>query len=246
MKLIKNLIVLALSIVVFSACNNDDSSIAETSKVKVAIKTTPASLKSMESTTEPLLLETFNICIGEIEFDINDDMEDVLPEGSPTFSDVELEGPFLVDLLAANAETGIDLASVHVPNAVYEEIEFEFEPYDENEPAEMSGNTIVATGTNNGTPFTIISQEELEVELEYENGYKLDGADSRLFIDLNLGHLKTLVAAIDFTTATLEEDGSILITKEKNEPILKQFEEAVENSFDLEEDDDDANHGDDD
>lgn len=237
MKVFKNLFVLALSIVVLASCENDDSS-TDRSRVKLALKTTQVPLKSAV-TAEPLVLETFNICIGEIEFDIADEMEDVLPEGTPTFSDIELEGPFLIDLLSADAITGIDLASVNVPNAVYEEIEFDFEVYDKEEPAGMTGNTMVASGTYEGTPFTIISKEELEVELEYENGYTLDGADSRLFIDLNLASLKALVAAIDFSLATVEEDGSILITKEKNASILKQFEEAVENSFDVEEEDDD-------
>ncbi|MCG8578331.1 MAG: hypothetical protein MI866_00340 [Bacteroidales bacterium] len=245
MKVIKNLFVLALSVFVMTACSDDESSSDDMSKVKVAIKTTPDLLKST-ATTETFVLEAFKICIGEIEFDINDDMEDILPEGSTTYSDIELEGPFLIDLLSADAETGINLASVNVPNAVYEEIEFEFEPYDKDEPAEMTGRTIVASGTYEGKPFTIISKEELEIELEYENGYTLDGVDSRLFIDLNLGSLKTHVAAIDFSLATVEEDGSILITKEKNESILKQFEEAVENSFDVEEEDDDDEEGDDD
>ncbi|MCU4155040.1 hypothetical protein J1N10_03580 [Carboxylicivirga sp. A043] len=236
MKKVSNLFLLALSVLVLVSCNDDDNN-TDMSRVKVALKTSQTALKSDATTTESFVLEKFNICIGEIEFDINDDMEDVLPEGTPTFSDVELEGPFLIDLLSADAITGIDLASVNVPNAIYEEIEFEFEQYDKEEPAEMTNNTIVASGTYEGTPFTIISEEKLEIELEYENGYTLDGADSRLFIDLNLGNLKTLVAAIDFSGAITEEDGSILITKDKNDNILEQFEDAIEDSFDIDEDD---------
>ncbi len=239
MKVLKNLFVLALALFILSSCNDDDSN-TNSSQVKVALKTSQTPLKAaVEPAADPLVLEAFQICLGEIEFDVNDDMEDMLPGNDSVYSDVELEGPFLIDLLSADAETGIDLATADVPNAVYEEIEFDFEPYDKDEPAEMTGKTIWVKGSYEGTAFTIISDEELELELEYANGYTLDGADSRLFIDLNLAQLKTFVAAIDFTAAVAEEDGSILITKEKNEDILKQFEEAIENSFDIDEDDED-------
>ncbi len=239
MKLVNNLFALALSLIVLSSCNDDDSN-SNSSKVKVALKATQTALKNGgETTVDPLVLQTFQISLGEIEFDIDDEMEDLLPEGETVYSDIELEGPFLIDLLSADAITGIDLATVNIPNAVYEEIEFDFEPYDKEEPAEMKEKTILVKGTYEGTEFTIISDEELELELEYVNGYKLDGADSRLFIDLNLGQLKTFVAAIDFTTVTPEEDGTILISKDKNNEILKQFENAIENSFDIEEEDDD-------
>lgn len=240
MKLVNNLFALALSLVVLSSCNDDDSN-ANTSKVKVALKTTQTALKAGgETIAEPLVLETFQISLGEIEFDINDDMEDLLPGNDTTYSDIELEGPFLVDLLSADAVTGIDLTTANIPNAVYEEIEFDFEPYDMDEPAEMKNKTILVKGTYEGTAFIIISDEELELELEYVNGYKLDGTDSRLFIDLNLGQLITFVAAIDFTSITPEADGTILISKDKNKEILEQFEKAIENSFDIEEEDEDG------
>ncbi|MBR8537891.1 hypothetical protein KDU71_20130 [Carboxylicivirga sediminis] len=238
MKVLRNLFVLTLGLVILSSCNDDEGN-ANSSKVKVALKASQTVLKAGgETTAEPLSLETFQICLGEIEFDVNDDMEDMIPGGDSIYSDIELEGPFLIDLLSADVITGIDLATAHVPNAVYEEIEFDFEPYDKNEPAGMTGNTILVKGSYEGTAFTIVSDEELELELEYTNGYTLDGADSRLFIDLNLGQLKTFVAAIDFASAVAGEDGSILISKDKNKAILDQFEAAVENAFDIDEDDD--------
>lgn len=242
MKVVKNLFALALGLVVLSSCNDDDNN-ANTSKVKVALKATPTQSvvkAGGEPTADKLALTTFQISIGEIEFDINDDMVDVLPEGETVYSDIELEGPFLVDLLSTDAIAGIDLATVDVPNAVYEEIEFDFEPYTLDDNAEMKDNTILVKGTYDGKDFTIVSSEELELELEYEKGFKLDGADSRLFIDLKLGDLKTKVSALDFSSVTLEEDGTILISKDKNKELLKQFESAIENSFDIDEEDEEG------
>lgn len=239
MKLFKNVFVVALSLVVMASCKKDDINV-NTSRVNVALKTSKTITKNGGTpATEAFVLNEFILCFGEIEFDINDDMEDALPGNAKTFSDIELDGPFLVDLMSTDAETGIDIGAANVPNAIYEEIEFDIEPYTLEEPAEMFDNSILAKGTYEGAAFTIVSTQELELEIEYPNGYTLDGTDSRLFIDLNLGTLKTLVEAIDFTNAVKEEDGSILINKDKNADILAAFENAVENSFEVEEEGDD-------
>ncbi|WP_430812142.1 MULTISPECIES: hypothetical protein [unclassified Carboxylicivirga] len=247
MNLFKNLFLLALSVVVLASCNDDDNN-AATSKVKVAVKTVKTSSPGLkaagESAEDPFQLEVFMMSIGEIEFDVNDDMEDVIPGGDSIYSDIDFEGPFLVDILSPDAETGIDLAAANVPNAVYEEIEFDFEPYDKEEPAAMAGNTLIASGTYDGTPFSIVSDEEVELELEFPNGYSLEGADSRLFIELYLTQLIDLVKAIDFTNVELV-DGVILINKDHNKDILDQFEEAVENCLDMEEEGDDDDDNDD-
>ncbi|WP_439181496.1 hypothetical protein [Carboxylicivirga taeanensis] len=240
MKLFKNLFVLALGLAIFSGCSDDDNN-TDTSKVKVALKASQTGLKTGgEPVAEPVEMTEFMISLGEIEFDVSDEMEDLIPGGDSIYSDIELEGPFLIDLLSSNAETGIDLATANVPNAVYEEIEFDFEPYDMDEPVGMLGNTIVVKGTYNGTEFSIISDEELELELEYTNGFSLDGADARLFIDLNLGNLISFVKGIDFTQAVLEEDNTILISKDRNKDILEQFENTIENSFDIDEEDEEG------
>lgn len=238
MNLIKKLALFTLIISVFTSCNKDDVNV-NTSRVNVAFKSSQSLLKNNGTATEAFILNEFTLCFTEIEFDVNDDMEDELPGNTPTYSDIELEGPFLVDLMSVEAETGIDIGVANVPNAIYEEIEFDIEPYTLEEPTEMTGKSLVATGSYEGTAFTIVSSKELELEIEYPNGYTLDGSDSRLFIDMNLSTLKTLVANIDFNKAIKEEDGSILINKDKNADILMTFENAVENSFEVEEEGDD-------
>ncbi|MCU4174224.1 hypothetical protein [Carboxylicivirga sp. N1Y90] len=236
MNLLKSVLIASVCIAIFASCSKDDT-IDNKSRVEVAIKTSTA--KQLKSTaTDDLVIEKFEINIAEIEFDIDDDMEDLLPAGDTLFTDVELDGPFLIDLMSSDAATGIKLAIANVPNAVYEEIEFDFDIYEEDDTKDIYGHSIFATGTYSNTPFVIISDEEWEIELEYPNGYKLDGAESKLWIDLNLDLFKQQVAAIDFTQAEIT-DGTIIISKDSNKEILNAFEKALENAFEVEEEGED-------
>ena len=238
MNLFRNLFLVALSIGVLTGCNDDDDN-SNTSRVNVALKTSTANTLKNIGAVDLLEITDFRINISEIEFDINDDMEDAVLAGDSVYSDLDLEGPFLIDLVKEDSVSAvIQLATANVPNAIYEEIEFEFDVYSKDKNEAIYGYTMIVNGTYNTTPFAIMSDEELEIELEYANGFKLDGVDSNLYIDLNLARLKTLVAAIDFSAATPNADGTIIISKESNVAILKKFEDAVEKSFDIDEDGD--------
>ena len=244
MKIFRNVLFAVLGLAVFASCSSDDDEKVipegEKSTVQVILK----SIMSDEVTTyatanesNPLNLEQLYINIAEIEFDIANDK---------IYSDVELEGPFPIDLLSEKAMNGWTLSTTTVPNGTYEEIEFEFDVYkgDNEDFKNLLGNTIYASGSFDlgeaVIPFVIKSEEELEVELEYENNpLVLYGESTKVFIILNLNKVVSELiknAAIDFVGATLEEDGSILIDKNTNENILEKFEDALEAAFEAIED----------
>lgn len=244
MRIFRNVLFAVLGLAVFASCSSDDDEKVipegEKSTVQVVLK----SIMSDEVTTyatanesNPLNLEQLYINIAEIEFDVANDK---------VYSDVELEGPFPIDLLSEKAAKGWTLSTTTVPNGTYKEIEFEFDVYkgDNADFANLKENTIYAAGSFNlgeaVIPFVIKSEEELEVELEYENNpLVLDGESTKVFIILNLNKVVSELiknAAIDFVGATLEEDGSILIDKNTNENILEKFEDALEAAFEAIED----------
>ena len=244
MKIFRNVLFAVLGLAVFASCSSDDDEKVipegEKSTVQVVLK----SIMSNEVTTyatanesNPLNLEQLYINIAEIEFDVADDK---------VYSDVELEGPFPIDLLSKKALEGWTLSTTTVPNGTYEEIEFEFDVYEGNNEdfKNLSGNTIYASGSfsigDETIPFVIKSEEEMEVELEYENTpLILDGENTKVFINLNLNKVVSELiknASADFLGATLEEDGSILIDKNTNENILEKFEDALEKAFEAIED----------
>lgn len=243
MKIFRNVLFAVLGLAVFASCSSDDDEkvIPEEDKstVQVVLRSIMSNdVASFEASNviNPLKLEQLFINIAEIEFDVADDK---------VYSDVELEGPFPIDLLSEEAAKGWTLSTTNVPNGTYEEIEFEFDVYkgDNETFKNLLGNTIYASGSfdlgETVIPFVIESDEELEIELEYENNpLVLDGDKSKVFIDLKLNEIVTELMSnlADFANAEIEEDGSILINKDKNSTILKKFEDALEKAFEAIED----------
>lgn len=251
MRVFRNLFLAALALTVFASCSSDDDDKPElgedTSRVQVVIRTSNIPMtRSASVEVGALNLEQLFINIAEIEFDIDDDMEDRLPGNGEVYSDIELKGPFPIDLLSDKAPSGLVLATTDVPNGTYEEIEFEFDVYKGDNPEfkDLRGSTVYASGTftieGEAVPFVIKSDEELDIELEYENEpLVLDGDKSKVFIDLNLQSMLTKLidfAAMDFVNATREADGSILISEDSNEKILDKFEDIIEDAFEALED----------
>ena len=253
MKIFRNVLFAVLGLAVFASCSSDDDDKVvpegEKSTVQVVLRSTMGDDVVTYATNDenPLSLEKLYINIAEIEFDIADEMEDLLPGGDKTYTDVELKGPFPINLLSEKAANGWTLSTTTIPNGTYEEIEFEFDVYKDTENeefADLLGNTIYAAGSFNvgeeTIPFVIKSEEEMEVELEYENNpLVLDGENAKVFINLNLNKVVAELiknAAVDFVGATLEDDGSILIDKNTNANILEKFEDALEIAFEAIED----------
>ena len=244
MKIFRNVLFAVLGLAVFASCSSDDDNKVIPEGDKSSVQVILRSIKSDEVETyataneeNPLNLEQLFINIAEIEFEVADEK---------VYSDVELKGPFPIDLLSEKAAKGWTLSTTTVPNGTYEEIEFEFDVYkgDDAKFANLLGNTIYASGSFNFgetvIPFIIKSNEEMEVELEYENNpLVLDGKNTKVFIDLNLNKVVSELiknAAADFVGATIEEDGSILIDKNTNKNILEKFEDALEKAFEAIED----------
>lgn len=252
MKVFRNVLFLVLGFAVFASCSSDDDKFVpaeDASIVQVAIRTSNgAKAKLVLAETNSLFLDKLYMNISEIEFDIHDDMKDKLPGNDDLYSDVELKGPFPINLLSdkAMSDNGWLLATTNVPNGIYEEIEFEFEDYkgDNDDFKELFGNTIYASGTvvidDQTVPFTIESDEEVEIELEYENeGLVLDGSSSKVYIDLDLqGMISSLIefTSLDFVNADRETDGSIVISNKRNKKILDKFNDVVEFAFEALED----------
>ena len=245
MRIFRNLLFLTLGLAVFASCSSDDDDKVapegKKSPVQVVLRSIMnTEVEAFEAGGNPLNLEALYMNIAEIEFEVSGDMED------KGYSDKELKGPFPIDLLSKKALEGWTLSTTNVPHGTYDEIEFEFDVYkgDVEGFDNLLGNTIYASGSFDlgevVIPFVIKSEEEMEVELEYENNpLVLDGNSSKVFIDLDLNKVVSELiknAAIDFEAAEVEEDNSILIDKDTNENILEKFEEALENAFEAIED----------
>ncbi len=248
MKNLKLLFLFFLGLGMFTACSDDDDPVAkDTTKVQMVLKTKPI-------TTDPVIagaadlkvaatieLEAFLINLSEIEFELYDDDDDDVPD---FFGPTEFKGSFLIDLLSPDATEGLTLATGYVPNGLLEEIEFEFDEYKGTKNDDIRGYTVFFKGNFYGVPVTLKSDEELEIEVEFNdhNRRTLNGEDLKLILELNFQTIVDHFLALDISKLIMEEDGSILIDSKVNngnQQFAKDFMKALEKSFDLDDDDDD-------
>ena len=242
--LFKVLIIISLALFL-SSCKKDDKKGLTTIKFEASYSTAKStSVKSSNAVGDGVVIESFKINIEEIEIEFDDD--DPLFRTDSCVTDIELEGPFEIDLIKdGNALETTIVSNVELPLAAYKEIEFEFEE-SENSISEMYGKSILIKGTIDDTPFIFWSDEEFEAEIEFDELVYLDEArQAILTVSFDLASLfNHLVGGIDITIATDgNENGIIEIYPgdpdgnsnlansiwEKIEDIIEAFEEKYDN-----------------
>lgn len=193
----------------FFSCKKDN---ADTNKSNVQLiiksnKTVPAkassTLSSFAGMATNLTLETFMVNISEIEFGIDEDATGLPENVLDSLVDAqELKGPFLVDLLSQKALDGLSLGKTLIPNAIYEEIEFDIEPCVNNSNPDVNNKSVYITGMLNGKPLKFWTNEEFEFENEFPDGsnFTLTGDNFKVYLDFNVGQIVSAFNLIDFST----------------------------------------------
>lgn len=235
-KLMTTLLILPL-LAIFSSCSKDDDEV----KNKLAIKfqaTYPTS-KSADFKSilvDGVVLESFKINISEIEFEFDDD--DPLFDDDSIATDYELDGPFEIELMKdGNPLEAIIVNNVELPAAAYDEIEFEFDK-NNNRNSELYGKTAIIKGNIDGTPFIFWADDEIEMEIEFDELFYLDDARNALLtVSFDLSALfNPALGGIDITNATDgNQDGIIEIhpndtdgNRELAKLVWKRMERIIE------------------
>lgn len=222
---------------IFISCDKDETE----GGLSLKFKATENTLKS--SPADSIVIESFMINIGEIELEFDDN--DPMFETDSIASDIELEGPFEVDLMKNGDPLSTTIVqNVELPQAAYDEIEFEFRE-SEDSASDMLGKSILVKGTINGTPFVFWTDEEVEMEIEFENDVFLEEAQMAVItvaIDV-LALFDPLQGGISIAGATDGNDNGIIEIfpedPDGNEDLadqlwdkLEDIIEAFENQFD--------------
>jgi hypothetical protein len=152
--------------------------------------------------------------VKEFELEIDDDSENDNNEqydddGYYDYKDdIELEGPFELDLLAGQ----ISFITADVPNGVYEELEFKFDKSDDV-TSDLFEKSVLIQGTLNGTPFIFWHDFEDEVEVDFEDPQfdltvqnNVDG----LVINFDLTLVFNEAAGVDLSQATDGNNNGII------------------------------------
>lgn len=200
------------------------------------VETQGTALAAANNRQGKVAINDFRINIREVEFEY--DRSDSRSTTEVEIKDVKLKGPFELDLLNTNTSLGGLLATVTLPNAVYEEVEFKMHKSTTSGP--MLGKSILMTGTINGKPFILWHDTDEEFEIDFEDKNKdilINGQDQRLKIEFDLNTLFHAVSGVDLTIARDDDnDGTIEISPNDNDgnrELAKQVKDRLEAATDL-------------
>ncbi|MDC6350297.1 hypothetical protein PP178_01940 [Zeaxanthinibacter sp. PT1] len=239
----KTLSLALLSTLLFISCSKEETGNGE-GKMAVSAKSTindPASNKSsstLKQSNSGLVITNFliNLVEFELEIDVEEpDMEGVEDEewDDDGFFDsedeIELEGPFALDLMAGQ----ISFLNVTVPNGRYEEMEFKINKSTDSS-SELFEKSVLIKGTINDIPFIYWNDFMDEIEVDFEDptmDVTINDATTNLLIDFNLSALFFDAAGIDLSQAQDgNNDGTIEISP-SDEDGNNELAQAIRNKM---------------
>jgi hypothetical protein len=199
------------------------------------------------SVNTDVFVNAFRVNISEFELEL-DDMDSDYDDDSDDDDDIwdddgfydsddefELEGPFELDLLAGE----INFLVVDVPNAQFEELEFEFDRSTDSS-SDLFGKSVLIEGTINDIPFVYWDDFEDEVEVDFEDAefdISISNNTEGITIEFDLSQIFDVVSGIDLSQATDgNEDGTIEISPQDpdgNNALAQQIRERLKTAIDL-------------
>lgn len=204
--------------------------------IKFQAINTGARLKTAAATG--VVINTFKVNISEIEFEYWDDDDDKYPNGMP-FSEIELKGPFEVDLVKnGNMQLTNLVAGFNLPETGFDEIEFEFKT-SRNRASELFGKSILVKGTINGKPFEYFSTiDEFEIEIEFDEPINLAHTNGvTVIISIDLASIfDSARGGVDISNATDGNGNGIieihLHDNDGNRALASRLDDAIWRAID--------------
>ncbi|MDG4946371.1 hypothetical protein NMK71_08090 [Weeksellaceae bacterium KMM 9713] len=223
------------------SCSDDDTSDSlspDQGRLSIAAMATyQPGVADKTSRNGSLELSSFKVNFTEIELEFDDIIDD--DNFYDSDDDVELEGPFEMDLLSG---TPMEFVNLELPNGRLEEIEFEFDKSTDTESL-MHNKSMMMEGSINGTPFIFWHDFEEEIELEFEAGDEnsiISHDHNSVVINFDLNAVFNLDSSVDLSTAVDGNgDGLIEISPEDedgNQDLAEEIKEAIKDQIDLLED----------
>ncbi|MCO5724781.1 hypothetical protein [Robiginitalea marina] len=168
------------------------------------------------------------------DFEGDDDLWD--DDGYLDFDDeIELEGPFELDLMAGQ----ITFINTTLPNGKFEELEFKFDRSDDPQ-SELFGKSVLIRGTISQIPFEFWHDFEDEVEIDFDDptmDIVISTGVESLVLDFDLSLLFNSISGIDLTQATDgNEDGVIEISPQDpdgNNALANEIRNRMKDLIDL-------------
>jgi len=217
-----------------TSCTSDEGN-SENLRIKASSTNTFSQNKRASKSVDNagFTISEFKLNITEIELEFDDEYYETTNDNFIDSDDeIELRGPFELDLLTGTT----NITSLELPEASYEEIEFEF---DKNTDAssDMFNKTVVIKGTINTVPFIFWHDFEEEIEVDFENEVT-DIVVSESLTDVTINFdLNAMLSQVDLSSAIDGNgDGTIEISPEDvdgNKDLADQLKEKLKQTAEL-------------
>ncbi len=223
----------------FVACSDDDSSPTLDGQGKMTISAmatyNPTGGRGLDA--DQIDIASFLINFKEIELEFEEgSSNDPFYDGE---DEIELKGPFEVELMSP---TPIPIVDIVLPNAVFEEIEFEFDKSTDPN-SDLFEKSMKMEGEINGVPFVFWHDFEEEIELEFENGEQniiVQNNENEILINIDLNEVLNATQTVNLGSATDGNgDGIIEISPDDNDgnnALADKLKEAIKDQIELIED----------
>jgi Domain of unknown function (DUF4382) len=164
--------------------------------------------------------------IKEIEFEFDHDDDHFKKDSSFNDEDeVELKGPFIVDLLNADQFVDQVITTVKLPNAKYEKVSFKLSPSSEN--GDLKGKSILIKGKIDEVNFVFSSSAKAKFGarfVEADSSMIATGDALKVAIKFELDKVLNIANGIDLMKLKdLNKDGVISISDDPKDPDKNQF-----------------------
>ncbi len=226
----------------FTACSDDDPAPElndGTGRLGIyaSANYSPTGDRNNATSATVVELSRFLVNFEEIELEYDEIFED-----DPYYDsddDIELKGPFEVDMLSPDP---VEILNIAVPNGRLEEIEFEFDK-SEDPDSDLFKKSMLMDGTINGVPFVFWHDFEDEIELEFDedNGNSLIINDeNNILISFNLNGVLDPTLGVDLSEAVDGNGDGIIeispVDPDGNQALAAAMKRAIKNQIELLED----------
>ncbi len=227
---------------VLISCN--DSNTPGTASVQLEMKATTSLSKISASgrrMASGAIFREVLLGVTELEFEsaeenqveAENDAHDGDSDGEAENEKVEYEGSYIVDLINGTSTPDFGVADVLPGN--YKEMEINLGPVLDGGNSMLVALDIPRDGADT-LKIEFSTSAELQLELEREEGFQLDGGALNQM--LVLFNLDSLIDNIDFSQATVDADGVIRINESSNTDLALQIASNFHHSMEAGEDHD--------
>ncbi|OFX84293.1 MAG: hypothetical protein A2W99_00805 [Bacteroidetes bacterium GWF2_33_16] len=204
------------------SCSDDEKIIDPGVKLSISSSiNSPA--KSVQAGS--VVITDFKICIRDIIFKNNDDLEF-------DTSEVQFRGPFIVDLLDSLTTYSETVGLIDLPNGVYDKLRLKLHKAEKVlESDEMFDKSIIIKGWVNGVPFEMWHDTDVEFDFDFISGLNIDDNNFNYQVDFNISQFLNSYYSIDLTLALDEDHDGIIEINPENDDSNEGFAEKLKENI---------------